>query len=157
MPTPRHERKITTMEKLAQLYKQWKGAEPVTVEALPEAGSNRRYFRLTDGTGISVIGVIGTSRDENHTFVYLTRHFTDRRLPVPHILAVSDDELDTSKPTSDIPPSLKPCVADESREDGTINTKNNSSQPSSASCPISKCAEPADSTGPYAIHKPSST
>ena len=81
------------MEKLAQLYKQWKGAEPVTVEALPEAGSNRRYFRLTDGTGISVIGVIGTSRDENHTFVYLTRHFTDRRLPVPHILAVSDDEL----------------------------------------------------------------
>jgi len=37
--------------------------------------------------------VIGTSRDENHAFVYLCRHFTKRQLPVPHLLAVSQDEL----------------------------------------------------------------
>ena len=81
------------MEKLLELYKQWKGAEPLTTEKLPGAGSNRQYYRLTDGEGKSVIGCIGTSRDENHAFVYLARHFTKRQLPVPEVLAVSNDEL----------------------------------------------------------------
>ena len=36
---------------------------------------------------------IGTSRDEDHAFVYLAQHFQLRQLPVPQILAVSDDEL----------------------------------------------------------------
>ena len=48
---------------------------------------------MTDGEGQSVIGCIGTSRDENHAFVCLTKHFTRRQLPVPQILAVSNDEL----------------------------------------------------------------
>ena len=62
-------------------------------ERLAGAGSNREYYRMTDGDGQSVIGCIGTSRDENHAFVCLTRHFTRRQLPVPQILAVSNDEL----------------------------------------------------------------
>ena len=40
-----------------------------------------------------MVGVVGTSRDENHAFIYLTNHFAKRRLPVPAVLAVSDDEL----------------------------------------------------------------
>jgi aminoglycoside/choline kinase family phosphotransferase len=48
---------------------------------------------MTDDEGRSVIGCIGTSRDENHAFVYLARHFTKRQLPVPRVLAVSSDEL----------------------------------------------------------------
>ena len=59
------------MEKLLELYKQWKGAEPLTTEKLPGAGSNRAYYRMTDTEGKSVIGCIGTSRDENHAFVYM--------------------------------------------------------------------------------------
>ena len=81
------------MEKLAELYKKWKGALPEKAEELPQSGSNRKYYRLTDKAGESVIGVVGTSRDENHTFIYLTKHFSSRRLPVPHILAVSNNEL----------------------------------------------------------------
>ncbi len=81
------------MEKLLELYKQWKGAEPLTTEKLPGAGSNRQYYRMTDDEGRSIIGCIGTSRDENHAFVYLARHFTRRQLPVPEVLAVSSDEL----------------------------------------------------------------
>ena len=81
------------MEKLLALYKQWSGAEPTTMEQLPGAGSNRQYYRFWDAEGKSVIGCIGTSRDENHAFVYLARHFERRQLPVPHVLAVSDDEL----------------------------------------------------------------
>ena len=81
------------MQKLLELYRQWSGGEPLTTERLPGAGSNREYYRFVGDDGSSVIGCIGTSRDENHAFVYLARHFTKRQLPVPQVLAVSDDEL----------------------------------------------------------------
>lgn len=81
------------MQKLLELYKQWHGEDVAHVERLAGAGSNREYFRMVDAGGRSVIGVIGTSRDEDHAFVYLANHFTKRRLPVPKVLAVGDDEL----------------------------------------------------------------
>ena len=91
------------MQKLIELYKQWKGAElgtvawqsqePANIQQIPGGGSNRTYFRMTDHEGKSVIGVIGTSRDEDHAFIYLTEHFNRRKLPVPKILAASDDQL----------------------------------------------------------------
>lgn len=81
------------MEKLIALYREWSGEEPALTEKLPGAGSNRQYYRLHAADGTTVVGCIGTSRDENHAFVYLARHFTRRRLPVPRVLAVSDDEL----------------------------------------------------------------
>lgn len=81
------------MQKLLELYRQWAEAEPARVEKLPVAGSNRDYYRLTAADGSTVVGVIGTSRDENHAFIYLTNHFARRRLPVPVILSVSSDKL----------------------------------------------------------------
>lgn len=80
------------MKQLIDLYKRHYNCEPKDVEELPGQGSNRKYFRLWGEDGSHVIGVIGTSRDENHAFVYLSRHFAKRQLPVPHIIAVSDDE-----------------------------------------------------------------
>ena len=81
------------MQKLLELYQQWRGSEPVNVQQIPGGGSNRTYYRLTDHDGQTVIGVIGTSRDEDHAFIYLTEHFSRRQLPVPKILAASDDQL----------------------------------------------------------------
>lgn len=80
------------MRRLIELYKKWCGKTPV-IGRLQGSGSNRQYFRLTDDTGQSVIGVIGTDREENEAFIYLTGHFTRRRLSVPHIIAVSDDRM----------------------------------------------------------------
>ena len=81
------------MEKLVELYDMWHNSMPVNTVRLAGAGSNRAYYRLFDEEGNSVVGVVGTSRDENHAFIYLSEHFTKRQLPVPHILAVSDDGL----------------------------------------------------------------
>ena len=81
------------MKQLIGLYQSWSGREPVQVEKLPGAGSNRQYYRMWGIDGKTVIGVIGTSRDEDHAFIYLARHFSQNQLPVPRILAVSDDEL----------------------------------------------------------------
>ena len=73
------------MEKLIALYESWHGSKPSRTETIAAGGSNRQYYRIVDGQGKSVIGVIGTSRDENHAFIYLARHFTRRQLPVPQI------------------------------------------------------------------------
>ena len=81
------------MQKLIDLYKEWSGAEPQHVEKLSAGGSNREYYRMTGSDGTAVVGCIGTSRDENHAFVYLAQHFSQHGLPVPKILAVSSDEL----------------------------------------------------------------
>ena len=81
------------MQLLKNLYKDWCGKEPAKTEKLPGAGSNREYYRMTDEEGNSVIGCKGTSREENHAFLSLARHFTKRQLPVPHILAQSEDEM----------------------------------------------------------------
>ncbi|MGI6232447.1 MAG: RapZ C-terminal domain-containing protein [Prevotella sp.] len=81
------------MRQLIQFYKQWSGNEPKHVEKLPGAGSNRAYYRFTAPDGSTVIGVVGTSRDENHAFIALDRHFVRNQLPVPKVLAVSDDEM----------------------------------------------------------------
>ena len=81
------------MEKLVELYDMWHNSMPVNTVRLAGAGSNRAYYRLFDEEGNSVVGVVGTSRDENHAFIYLSEHFTKRQLPVPQILAVSDDCL----------------------------------------------------------------
>lgn len=81
------------MEELKQLYKVSAGQEAASCVALPASGSNRQYYRLTGTDGNTVIGCVGTSRDENHAFCHLTRHFTTRRLPVPTLLAQSEDGL----------------------------------------------------------------
>ncbi len=78
---------------LTQLYKAHTGQEPTHCTAITGSGSNRQYYRLTDSRGNSLIGVVGTSRDENHAFVYLSQHFRQRQLPVPEVVAVSDDGL----------------------------------------------------------------
>ena len=80
------------MEKLCELYTKWCETEPVSVEKLPAAGSNRIYYRMTGKDGKTIIGVVGTSCDENHAFVYLANHFSQLHLSVPHVLAVSEDE-----------------------------------------------------------------
>jgi aminoglycoside/choline kinase family phosphotransferase len=81
------------MESILGLYQIWKGQAPVACEKLPGAGSNRRYYRLTDNEGKSVIGCTGTSCEENEAFIYLTKHFAEKGLPVPMILAISQDRL----------------------------------------------------------------
>ncbi len=77
---------------LSQLFLQLFGEKPSTISALTKAGSNRSYFRLSTDS-ISVIGVIGTSTEENRAFIYLAQHFRECGLPVPKVLAVSDDAL----------------------------------------------------------------
>jgi len=80
------------VESITSLYKQWKGIDPVSVDLLPQSGSERRYFRLHGKEG-SVIGTYGANIPENETFIYFSRQFKEKSLAVPEILAVSADKM----------------------------------------------------------------
>ncbi len=79
------------IKSLRELYIKHVGEVPTDILEMPSSGSNRRYFRLTGKE--SIIGVIGTCRPENETFIYLSEHFAKQGLPVPTILGVSEDHM----------------------------------------------------------------
>lgn len=78
---------------LSKLYSDVVGTAPESVTELPSSGSNRRYFRLGGGGAPTLIGVAGTSKPENEAFIYMARHFGEKGLPVPEVLAVSPDRM----------------------------------------------------------------
>lgn len=78
-------------QQLEKLYTEHVGTAPTHVEELPSSGSNRRYFRLNGST--SLIGVIGTCREENDAFIYMTKHFREKGLNTPEVISVSDDHM----------------------------------------------------------------
>lgn len=81
-------------EILNSLYKDLRNEDPVSVELLPGAGSNRRYYRLKgSGKSESLIGVIGTSAEENRAFIAMSEVFAQKGLNAPKVLAKSADDL----------------------------------------------------------------
>ena len=80
-------------DSLKKLYTKWSGQEPQSCEKLPGAGSNRVYYRITGNNNKSVIGVIGTSIEENKAFVYLANHFNKKGLPMPKVFDHSADMM----------------------------------------------------------------
>lgn len=77
-------------EIISTLYKQVTGQQHDNIELLTGSGSNRQYFRMS---GIrSLIAVRGESIAENRAFIYMARHFRNKGIPVPEVLAVSGDE-----------------------------------------------------------------
>lgn len=77
---------------IKNLYAEWKGVEPVSVDVLPISGSERRYFRL-HGNERSVIGTYGANVKENESFIYFSQHFHKKQLAIPEIYAVSNDRM----------------------------------------------------------------
>ena len=80
------------MDRLKHLFESYTGQKVNDTEELNSSGSNRRYFRLKGGN-VSIIGVIGTSREENNAFVSLSAHFLGKGIKVPKVLAVSEDGM----------------------------------------------------------------
>ena len=77
-------------EQIKNLYRTYTGHEAEKVTELPSSGSNRRYFRLHGPQ--TLIGVSGTSIEENRAFIYMADHFRQKGLPVPEVYAQSNDQ-----------------------------------------------------------------
>ena len=110
------------MERIIQLYQGLTGKEPQSIVPLAGAGSNRQYFRVLGGEQASVIAVIGTNTEENEAFIDLAKHFKEGNLPVPAVLAVSEDRMVyLQEDCGDV--SLYAFMAQHRQEDGTLDAE----------------------------------
>ncbi len=80
------------MKELEALYESYTGSVPQQVIRLTGSASNRRYARVI-GADSSCIGVTGTDVLENNAFLTIARHFHSKGIPVPEVLAVSEDGM----------------------------------------------------------------
>lgn len=78
------------MTELETLFQQYAHENPVSITELSASGSNRKYFRLTS-ENYSIIGVEGTSTEENRAFIEIANHFYKQGLPVPQVLGETAD------------------------------------------------------------------
>ncbi|HQB28566.1 MAG TPA: RNase adapter RapZ [Paludibacter sp.] len=78
------------MNELENLFFQYTGHKPNQITEFAASGSKRKYFRLENEHEV-LIGVKGTSVEENKAFITMAQHFVNKSLPVPRVLAQSDD------------------------------------------------------------------
>jgi aminoglycoside/choline kinase family phosphotransferase len=79
------------IQSVLDLYKKWRGKEAASIDVLPQSGSERRYFRLHEDDGSTIIGTYGANIKENETFFYFSDKFFRQQLPVANIYTISDD------------------------------------------------------------------
>jgi len=74
------------IQSIQNLYKNWRGKDAASIDVLPQSGSERRYFRIHEDDGKTIIGTYGANIKENETFFYFSENFFDKNLPVANIL-----------------------------------------------------------------------
>ena len=77
-------------EQLRELFIQKFGVPPTSSVAISAHASPRKLIRFTT-EAVSVIGVDSENLAENNTFIAFARHFRKFDLPVPEIVAISND------------------------------------------------------------------
>ncbi len=80
------------MTTLKQLFEKATGKNNPEEVQMAVSGSNRKYYRLWQDD-VSLVGVVGTSVEENRAFIAMSKHFELKGLPVPRFIEASDDEL----------------------------------------------------------------
>ena len=83
---------MTHEKHLSILFENYFKTAPLKIEQLPQAGSDRIYFKLSSEKN-TAIGCWGTDIKENQTFIHHARHFKSLEINVPEIYAVSDSQL----------------------------------------------------------------
>jgi len=75
---------MSEMKIVSDGYKELFGVSDIHIVPLPQSGSDRKYFRISEG-GKSVIGAYNANQEENEAFIGFTNHFISKGLSVPEI------------------------------------------------------------------------
>ena len=79
------------IEKIREIFQQHSKEKINAIEMLPQAGSERHYFRIqTDAH--SFIATYGANIKENESFIYFSEHFNKKRLATPAILFINESK-----------------------------------------------------------------
>ena len=73
---------LTTTNKIKELFASFSKAAITAIDKLPQAGSERHYFRIytTDKT---FIATYGANLKENESFIYFSKHFKKIKTTFP--------------------------------------------------------------------------
>lgn len=78
-------------QKISELFLKTYNILPDEITLLAQSGSDRKYYRVSN-KNISVIATVSLNVKENETFFYFTQVFEQTAIPVPSIIAVSEDK-----------------------------------------------------------------
>ena len=75
---------------LEKLFEEHFESKPETIEPLAVSGSDRRYYRLSDGRN-TVIGTYNSNIAENNTYFYVSELFKKHQVNIPEVYKISKD------------------------------------------------------------------
>ncbi len=78
-------------EEINSLFSVKEIGEINSIDRLAQQGSDRIYYRVSTDEKTFIV-TNGTNTKENETFIYFSKHFYQKNLPVPEIFAVSEDK-----------------------------------------------------------------
>ena len=81
----------TLTEEIKNLFATFSKAAITSIDKLPQAGSERHYFRLHTSEG-NFIATYGANIKENETFIYFSLLFAAKQLSTAKIFCVNDDK-----------------------------------------------------------------
>ncbi len=80
------------MQQVEKLFKQFSNSPITGIDKLPQAGSDRQYYRIKT-KGNCYIATVGKNIKENETFIYFSQLFTKLKLSTPRLFIVSEDQF----------------------------------------------------------------
>ncbi len=83
-------KQVNIIAGLEKLFEEHFGVAPEHVDTLPVSGSDRRYYRLTNGK-TTAIGTYNQNVAENNTFFYFTELFRKHEIKVAEVYSKSKD------------------------------------------------------------------
>ena len=81
----------STLDKIKELFSSFSKTEITGVDKLPQAGSERHYYRIHTADK-TFIATYGANLKENDAFIYFSKHFKKKQLQVPEILCINADK-----------------------------------------------------------------
>ena len=82
---------LTIQNKIKELFAGFSESAITGVDKLPQAGSERHYFRIRTADK-TFIATYGANLKENDSFIYFSKHFKKKNLQVPAILCINDEK-----------------------------------------------------------------
>ena len=81
----------TVLEEIKNLFQSYSSSPILSIEKLPQSGSDRIYFRIFTADE-SYIATFNKNIKENLTFLNFSTHFKKKNCPVPEIYAVNEKQ-----------------------------------------------------------------
>jgi aminoglycoside/choline kinase family phosphotransferase len=78
-------------DKIKALFSSFSKAEITAIDKLPQAGSERHYFRIHTADH-TIIATYGANLKENESFIYFSKHFKKKNLQVPEIICINEEK-----------------------------------------------------------------